>query len=101
MSKVAVKRLGEREYMFTFEGEDHTMGSLLQHYLQADERVDTAYYAKTHPLEEKIAVYVKLATDADPVEVLREALEKIASDAREFREKLLEAYKKAGIDVEG
>jgi DNA-directed RNA polymerase subunit L len=101
LSKVAVRKIGDREYMFELDGEDHTMGSLLQHYLQLDERVDTVYYSKPHPLEDKITVYVKLAVETDPIEVFKGALERIASEAKEFREKLLEAYKKAGVNIEG
>lgn len=101
MARVELKRISEREYEFIIDGEDHTMGSLLQYYLQRDERVVNSYYTLVHPLEDKIKVYVKLAVDEDPVKVLSDALEKILEEAGELREKVIEAYREAGIDVEG
>ncbi len=100
MTNPAVKKIGENEYLLELPGEDHTLGSLLQHYLQEDENVATAYYSKPHHLEDKITIYVKLKEDKDPIETFKKALEKIASDARKFREELLKAYEEAGINIE-
>jgi len=100
LEQVKLRRISEREYEFTIEGEDHTLGSLLQHYLQEDERVVNAYYSLVHPLERAIKVYVKLASDDDPVEVLSDALNKIIKEAKGLKKKLLAAYKEAGIQLE-
>ncbi len=100
MSKIRVRKISEDEYLFEIDGEDHTIGSLLQHYLQEDEKVVTAYYSQPHPLEEKINVYIKVKSGADPIKVLRNALETIAREAGEFRELLLKAYEDAGINIE-
>ncbi|MEB3807143.1 MAG: hypothetical protein GSR73_06485 [Desulfurococcales archaeon] len=101
MEKVELKRISEREYEFVITGEDHTLGSLLQHYLLEDGRVVNAYYSLIHPLEESIRVYMKLAVDEDPVKVLEDALKRIIEDARDVREKIVEALKKAGVEIEG
>lgn len=95
-----MKRLSEREYEFIIDGEDHTMGSLLQHYLQRDERVVNAYYSLVHPLERKIKVYIKLSGSTDPISVLADALNRIIKESRELKNRVLEAYSQAGIEVE-
>ena len=97
---LSMKKKGDREYVFIIEGEDHTIGSLLQLYLSMDERVDAAYYRPTHPLENKIEVYVRLASDDDPYRVLRDAVERIIETSREMERLLREAYREAGIEVE-
>jgi len=99
MVDVQVRRIGDQEYEVLIEGEDHTLGSLLEKYLEEDPRVSTVYYRKLHPAEDVISVYLKLAEDIDPVALLLEALDKIIADAREAERKLLEAYKEFGIDT--
>ncbi len=97
---LSMKKKGDREYVFIIEGEDHTIGSLLQLYLSRDERVEAAYYRLIHPLEDKIEVYIRLARDDDPYKVLRDTVEKIIETSREMEELLREAFREAGIEVE-
>jgi len=99
MVNVQVERIGDKEYNILIEGEDHTLGSLLEKYLDEDPRVSTVYYRKRHPAEDVIIVYINLAEDVDPVALLLEALDRIIADAREAEKKLLEAYKEYGIDT--
>jgi len=99
MVNVQVRRIGDREYEILIEGEDHTLGSLLEKYLDEDPRVATVYYRKPHPAEDVINVYLKLAEDLDPTDLLLEVLDRIIADAREAEKKLLEAYKEYGIDT--
>ena len=95
-----MEKKGDREYVFLIEGEDHTIGSLLQLYLSRDERVEAAYYRLVHPLEEKIEVYLRLARDEDPYRVLRDAVERIIETAREMESLVREALREAGVEVE-
>lgn len=95
-----MERKGEREYVFILEGEDHTIGSLLQLYLSRDERVEAAYYRLVHPLEDKIEVYIRLARDEDPYRVLRDAVERIIETSREMESLVREALREAGVEVE-
>ena len=95
-----MERKGEREYVFILEGEDHTIGSLLQLYLSRDERVEAAYYRLVHPLEDKIEVYIRLARDEDPYRVLRDAVERIIETSREMESLVREALREEGVEVE-
>ncbi len=101
MVEVSVRRLADREYEIVVEGEDHTLGSLIEKFLQEDPRVAAAYYRQPHPMEETIVVYLKLAEAVDPVRLLGEILDRIIEEARNAEEKLIAAYRESGIDVGG
>lgn len=97
---VEIRRVGDNKYVVNIPGEDHTIGSLLQALLSKDDRVKLAYYNQPHPLEDRIEVFISLNGDYDPKQIIVEALDKIIALAREAREKLLQAYREAGIEVE-
>jgi len=99
MVEVEIRRLGDKEYEIVIRGEDHTLGSLLEKYLDEDPRVATVYYRKPHPAEDVITVYLNLVEDVDPAGLLAEILDKIIEEAREAEKKLLQAYKEYGIDT--
>lgn len=74
--------------VFTFENEDHTLGTLLQEELLLDPDVTFSGYIAPHPLEKviKLKVQVKEVFDEDsgekiptkiPKEALLEAIERL------------------------
>jgi len=97
---VEVEERGPREYRILLHGEDHTMGSLLQYFLLRDPRVELAYYRVPHPLQDAIEVYLKLKEDADPLQVLEEALDKVLEIIRDAGEKTRAALAEAGLGGE-
>ncbi len=99
-AEVKFRRISEREYEIVLPGEDHTIGSLLEHYLMTDDRVVYASYRQPHPLEDVIEVYVKLAGDYDVVEVVSDALERVIRDAGDVRARLAAALKEAGVEAD-
>jgi DNA-directed RNA polymerase II subunit RPB11 len=95
--------------VFTFEGEDHTLGSLLQQELLENKKVEYAGYIDPHPFDKKIKLKIQTKkieyneedleendrpkyTDAR--EVLREAIENIKEKlyqiSKEFDNKIVE-----------
>ena len=98
--KVKVTKRGESKAVYEIEGEDHTLGNLLEKTLLADPRVDFASYENPHPLENKIVLTVVTRGDASPDEVVRDALSKIIEESRRFRRELEEALRAVGREIE-
>jgi len=97
---VEVVERGPREYKILVQGEDHTMGSLLQYFLLRDPRVELAYYRVPHPLQEAIEIYLKLREDADPIQVIEDALDKVIEIIKDADEKTRAALAEAGLGGE-
>ncbi len=97
---IKIEKAGEG-YRITLRGEDHTMGNLLVEVLSRMSEVKAAQYRNPHPLEEEIILYLQLADpNADPVEVLIRALEKIQEEADRFMEELKKALEEKGVDTD-
>ncbi|MFN4046536.1 MAG: RpoL/Rpb11 RNA polymerase subunit family protein [Acidilobaceae archaeon] len=100
-SKVKLQSLGGGRYELTIYGEDHTIGNLLAKTLLSMDEVEFAYYEKPHHLEDRIVVFINLKDpEADPVNVLAKALDKILRVNSKFRKLYVEALKAKGLTVE-
>jgi len=98
--RIRILERAENKVVVEIHGEDHTLGNLLEKILLNDPRVDFASYENPHPLEEKIVVTIVTRDNADPIAVLKDATAKIIDLASEFKKKLLDAYREAGLEVE-
>ncbi|MEB2836547.1 MAG: RNA polymerase [Desulfurococcales archaeon] len=96
---VRILERSDNKAVYEIEGEDHTLGNLLEKLLVGDDRVSFASYENPHPLENKIVVTI-VTKGEPPDKLLREALERIIEMAREFREDYLKALERAGIRLE-
>lgn len=88
----------DRKARYVIEGEDHTLGVLLEKTLTGLEGVKLAYYESPHPLEDKIIVYVETDGSIKPREALKRALERIIEMNEEFKRLYLEKLKEKGAD---
>ena len=70
------------------QGETHTLFSPLLDYLLKHPDVEYAMYDVDHPLLQNVKFRMK-TKNRDPIEVLKEVVQKIVQDIDEFREKLL------------
>ena len=84
---------------YVIEGEDHTLGNLLEKVLASMEGVKMAYYEVPHPLENKIIVYIVTDGSVKPREALRKALHEIIAMNEEFRRLYLNVLRERGVDV--
>ncbi|GAB6147620.1 DNA-directed RNA polymerase subunit L [Stetteria hydrogenophila] len=83
---------------YIIEGEDHTLGNLLEKTLTTLDGVVVAYYEAPHPLEDKIILYIETDGSVKPREALRKALEKILEMNKTFRTLYLEKLKARRVD---
>jgi DNA-directed RNA polymerase subunit L len=85
--EVKVIEMGEDYVKLLVKGEDHTFLNLLQHHLLEDESVVIAKYHISHPLVGDPELYVK-TNGKNPIEVIREANEKIVKECEELLSQL-------------
>lgn len=98
---VMIRRVEEGKYVVEIEGEDHTLGNILAEKLREHELVGLAYYEEPHPLENRIVVFFSLKDpNADPRNVLAEALKSALEDVERLRESYISALKEKGVEVE-
>lgn len=88
----------DRKARYVIEGEDHTLGNLLEKTLTTINGVVVAYYESPHPLENKIIVYIETDGSIKPREALKKALERILEMNEEFRKLYLEKLREKGVD---
>ncbi len=80
------------ELVMELAGEDHTLLNLLKSSLLDDPDVRMASYQIEHPETSEPVMFVHTTTK-DPVQVVREALERIDAEIDEFKEKFSEKLK--------
>jgi len=56
---------------FIINGENHTIGRLLEFILKKNSVVTYCYYEMPHPLKEKIIIYVDLKTSDSTYDIIR------------------------------
>ncbi len=96
---VRVLERSDNKAVYEVEGEDHTLGNLLEKLLLSDDRVSFASYENPHPLENKIVITI-VTKGEPPDKLLKEALERVIEMTRGFREDYLKALERAGIRLE-
>ena len=96
---IRVLERGDNKAVYEIEGEDHTLGNLLEKLLVSDDRVSFASYENPHPLENKIVITI-VTKGEPPDKLLGEALKRVIDMARQFREDYLKALERAGIRLE-
>ncbi len=97
--RLVVEYEDDRKAKYIIEGEDHTLGNLLEKTLAGIEGVTLAYYEVPHPLENSIVVLVNTDGSVRPRDALRKALQRIISMNEEFRRLYLEALGGRGVDT--
>jgi DNA-directed RNA polymerase subunit L len=98
--RVRVVEKDANKLVLEIEGEDHTLGNLLEKTLLADERVDFASYENPHPLENKIILTVVTRGGANPIDVIREALKSIIDEAKDFQSRFAAEIRRHGRELE-
>ena len=71
-------------------GEGQTLGNILQKTLLEDERVEGAGVFIPHPLKKEMVLDVFLKTKGDPVQVVRENIERLKKDIDDIRKTIQE-----------
>lgn len=96
-----VEKETETEAVYVIEGEDHTIGNLLEKMLLTIEGVEFASYEVPHPLENRIVVKITTNGEITPreavIRALREALKLIDSFERDY----IDSLKAVGKSIEG
>ena len=95
-----VEREDERSAVYVVEGEDHTIGNLLEKILLNMKGVEFANYEMPHPLEHRIVIRIHTDGSIKPREALMKALDEALRLIEEFREKFLEELKRLGREIE-
>ncbi len=85
--EIKIVEVGENKLKMIVRGEDHTFLNLLQHYLLEDEHVLIAKYNIPHPLTGEPELVVK-TNGKNPLEVIKEANEKIIKACNELLQQL-------------
>ncbi|AIY90432.1 RpoL/Rpb11 RNA polymerase subunit family protein [Geoglobus acetivorans] len=85
--EVKIVELAENYVRLMVKGEDHTFLNLLQHELVNDDGVVLAKYNITHPLRDEAELMIR-TSGKDPLEVLKEANQRIISKIDEVLSQL-------------
>ncbi|MBE8540081.1 RpoL/Rpb11 RNA polymerase subunit family protein [Geoglobus acetivorans] len=85
--EVKIVELAENYARLMVKGEDHTFLNLLQHELVNDGGVVLAKYNITHPLRDEAELMIR-TSGKDPLEVLKEANQRIISKIDEVLSQL-------------
>ncbi len=75
--------------LFTFDKEDHTLGTTLQSYLLKDSNVQFAGYIVEHPLEFNFKLKIITKNGYDPEECLANAFKAIIRDLNHLEESFI------------
>ncbi len=86
--EIKVNKKGEDYAEIIVEGEEHTLGNLIAHYLLKVKGVKFASYSMPHPLERKIVIRVMTDGSIKPVEAFKAAAEKALEDLNRFESEL-------------
>ncbi|MDP8003253.1 MAG: RpoL/Rpb11 RNA polymerase subunit family protein [Caldisphaera sp.] len=99
-NEINISKTEQGVYKIEIKGEDHTMGNLLANILQTLDGVNIAYYEVPHPLEDRIFLYMDLNEGINPIEKIKEALNKIKEINSDFKNRYLFKSKEKGLEVE-
>lgn len=66
--------------------EDYTLGNLLQKALLEDKRVEGAGFIAPHPLKKEIIMHIFLKKKGDPIQVIKESIERLKKDIGDIKE---------------
>jgi DNA-directed RNA polymerase subunit L len=95
-----VEREDERTAVYVIEGEDHTIGNLLEKILINMKGVDFANYEMPHPLEHRIVIRIHTDGSITPREALKKALDEALELIKSFRELFLKELQRLGREIE-
>ncbi len=95
-----VEEEDDRKAVYIIEGEDHTIGNLLEKILINMDGVVFANYEMPHPLEYKIVLRIQTDGSLKPREALIKALERALEMVEEFRKDFLSELKRLGKEIE-
>ena len=85
--EVEILSSDKKTLQFKIVGEDHTLGNLIQDTLLQDKRVKGAGFVRPHPLHQEI-VFNLFLKKGDPIQVLRENVEKLKTYLDELRDEV-------------
>lgn len=91
--QVKVLEKKPNELKIEIEGESHSFCNVLQKALVEDDTIEMAGYNISHPLVSNPIVYVRTKGQRRPETALRNAVEKIRKQNKDFRETLEKALK--------
>lgn len=92
--KVKILKKEKNELKIELDGEDHTLGNLIQSTLLEDDGIEMAGYDLPHPLSKKPIIYIRTKGSTSPKKSLEKALTKISKRADEFISKFAKAVEK-------
>lgn len=91
--EINVLKRTSNELKIEVEGESHTFCNVLQKALLEDDTIELAGYNVPHPLIERAIVHVQTKGQRKPEAAIKEAMEKILSQNKEFRKSFEKALK--------
>ncbi|MCW3975250.1 MAG: DNA-directed RNA polymerase subunit L [Candidatus Bathyarchaeota archaeon] len=84
----------KNEMKIELDGEDHTLGNLIQHTLLMDKDIEFAGYDLPHPLSRKPIIYLRTKKGLKVENVFKRTLEKVSKQANEFLANFSKAVEK-------
>jgi DNA-directed RNA polymerase subunit L len=91
--KINVLKRTPNELKIEVEGESHTLCNVLQKALLEDGTIEMAGYNVPHPLVDRAIVHVHTKGQRKPEAAIKEAVEKILSQSKEFKKSFQKALK--------
>ena len=88
--KIEIEKRSGKRIRLIIEGQDYTLGNLLQEALLRDDRVEGAGFYITHPLIKKMILEIRFKSEVnDPLSIIIEDINKFKTDLLNIRELIL------------